>query len=82
MCRCTVAWQVRSWSVFFSFFLLLSIKHAFELPESSTVATSEVNGSVVADCVTFHRFVNIVIGDTSDVSEHRKIGRVVTPEKN
>ena len=43
------------------FFLLLSIKHAFELLEFSTVAASEVN------CVTFHRFVNIVIGDTSDV---------------
>ena len=29
------------------FFLLLSIKHAFELPEFGTVAASKVNGSVV-----------------------------------
>ena len=29
------------------FFLLLSIKHAFELPDFGTVAASEVNGSVV-----------------------------------
>ena len=28
-------------------FLLLSIKHAFELPEVGTVAASKVNGSVV-----------------------------------
>ena len=32
--------------MFFSLFLLLSIKHAFELPEFGTVAASEVNGSV------------------------------------
>ena len=29
------------------FFLLLSIKHAFELPEFGTVDASEVNGSVM-----------------------------------
>ena len=49
MCRCTVAWQVKSWRVFLSFYLLLSIKHAFELPDFDTVyvVASEVNGSVV-----------------------------------
>ena len=30
------------------------------------------------DCVTFHRFLNIVIGDASDVEWTQKIGRVVT----
>ena len=33
--------------MFSSLFLLLSIKHAFELPEFGTVAASEVNGSFV-----------------------------------
>ena len=47
MCRCTVAWQVKSWRVFLSFYLLLSIKYAFELPDFDTVVASEVNGSVV-----------------------------------
>ena len=47
MCRCTVAWQVRSWRVFLSLYLLLSRKHAFELPDFGTVVASEVNGSVV-----------------------------------
>ena len=37
---------MKSWRVFLSFYLLLSIKHAFELPDFGTVA-SEVNGSVV-----------------------------------
>ena len=85
MCRCTVAWQVKSWRVFLSFYLLLSIKHAFELPDFGTVVASEVKWKC-RDSVTFHklkltawitRFVNIVIGDTSDGGtvlsrEHRK----------
>ena len=47
MCRCTVAWQVKSWRVFLSFYLLLSINHAFELPYFDTVVASEVNGRFV-----------------------------------
>ena len=44
MCRCTVAWQVRSWRVPSLFFLPLSIKHTFELRDLATEAGSEVNG--------------------------------------
>ena len=39
--------EVKSWSVFLSFYLLRSIKHAFELPDFDTVVASEVNGSFV-----------------------------------
>ena len=72
MCRYTVAWQVKSWRVFLSFYLLLSIKHAFELPDFDTVVAScscKRSKWKCRDSVTFHklkltawitRFVNIV----------------------
>ena len=43
----SMASTVKSWRVFLYFYLLLSIKHAFELPDFGTVVASEVNGSVV-----------------------------------
>ena len=59
--------------VIFSF---LFFNFAFDLSDFGTVAASEVNGSVVTAWIT--RFVNIVIGGTSDVERTQKIGCVVT----
>ena len=43
--HCSMASKVME--SFLSFFLFLSIKHAFELPDFGTVAASDVTGSVV-----------------------------------
>ena len=63
MCRCIIAWQVRSWRVS----SLFCIKHAFDrqLPDFGTVATSEVNG------VLWLRGISEVDSLNHEIRKHR-----------
>jgi len=76
MCWCTVGWQVRSWKVFLSFFYFYQLSRYYRRDIIFPVllfGSCERGKQKCRDSVTFHkltaritRFVNTVIGDTSD----------------